>query len=301
MSERVKVGAVYVLICLIWGTTWFAIKLGLDSFPPFFSAGLRFMVASAAYTLIVLVKKYPLPMDAHSVKLYLFIGLCSYVIPFGIIYWSEQYIASGLASVIFAIYPFSVAIWSKLFLKDEEIPPNKIIGMVIGFTGIVVLFSDALHFDMNMQFYGMLGAILNALIQSFVIVIVKKHGQKLHPVTVNFFPMLIGGIGLLILSLFVENVHALRFTPSGIGTILFLGIFGSVITFTSYYWLLRKINILLLSVISFITPVVAIYTGRFFLNETLTRNQLLGSIIALAGVLFSSLPKPKHLKLFNRN
>jgi drug/metabolite transporter (DMT)-like permease len=301
MPERFKVAAVYILVCLIWGTTWFAIKLGLDSFPPFFSAGVRFLVACAVFTVIVYWKKYPLPMDALSVKLYLFIGFFSYVIPFGIIYWSEQYIASGLASVIFAIYPFSVIIWSKLLLRNEEISPNRIFGMIIGFIGIVVLFSDALNLDITMQFWGMIGAILNALMQSFVMVIVKKYGQKLHPVAVNFYPMLIGGIGLLLLSFFVENLHTLKFSAQGVGTILFLGIFGSVITFTSYYWLLKKINILMLSVISFITPVVALYTGWLFLHELLTKSQLLGSIIALAGVLLSSLRKPNLSRNFNRN
>ncbi len=296
MPERFKVAAVYVWICLIWGTTWFAIKFGLESFPPFFSAGLRFLVAAAIYTVIVMIKKYPMPFDKLSVKLYLFVGICSYVIPFGIIYWSEQYIPSGLASVIFAIYPFAVVIWSKFLLREDEIPPNKIMGIVIGFTGIVVLFSDSFKFDLSFQFWGMIGAVLNALIQSFVLVVVKKYGKKLHPVSVNFIPMLIGGIGLTGISFFTENFHQVHFTPAGIGTVLFLGIFGSVVTFTSYYWLLKKINILLLSVISFITPVVALYVGWLFLNETLTKNQFWGSMIALSGVLLSSLPKPKLLR-----
>ncbi len=298
MSERLKIALVYVLICLIWGTTWFAIKFGLDSFPPFFAAGIRFAVASIVYAVIIFWKKYPLPKDKLSLKVYMFMGIFSYIIPFGLVYWSEQYIASGLASVIFAIYPFAVAIFSKMYLESEEITPTKLVGMMIGFAGIVLLFSDSLKFDKSMQFWGMLAAILNALFQSFVIVMIKKHGKNIHPVSLNFIPMLIGSIGLLLLSLFLEDSTKIHFTSPGIMTVLYLGIFGSVVTFTAYYWLLKKIHILMLSVVSFITPVVAIFTGYILLNEKLTKYQLIGSMVALAGVLVSSVPKPKFMRKY---
>ncbi len=296
MSERFKIVFVYITVCLIWGTTWFAIKLGLDSFPPFFAAGVRFVVAGIVYALIILINNIPFPKDSRSLKIYLFIGIFSYIIPFGLVYWSEQYIASGLASVIFAIYPFAVAIFSTMFLKSEEITKSKIVGMTIGFAGIVILFSDSLKFDRSMQFMGMLAAILNALFQSFVLVMVKKHGKNIHPVSLNFIPVIIGSVGLLMLSLFLEDSAKIHFTATGIMTLLYLGIFGSVVAFTAYYWLLKKIKILLLSFFSFITPVVAIFTGYILLNEKLTKYQLIGSTVALAGVLVGSVPKQKILR-----
>ncbi len=296
MSERFKITSVYIMICLIWGTTWFAIKAGLDSFPPFFSASMRFAVASVVFALIIYIRKYPVPMSKTSIKFYLFMGICSYVIPFGMIYWAEQVIPSGLASVIFTIYPFAVIIFSRMMIRGFEIAPYKIFGMFVGLGGIVLIFAGTFKLELSKQLIGMTAAVLNAVIQAFVLVTIKKRGKDLHPVTMNFLPMVIGSIGLFIIALFTENIHASKFTGVGIFTVFYLGVLGSVVTFTSYYWLLNKINILLLAVVSFITPVVALYTGWLLGNEKLDSHQMIGSIVALAGVLFASLPEPRLLR-----
>ena len=115
IGEKLKISAGYVLICLIWGSTWLVIRLGLDSLTPFISCGIRFILAAAFIYVIMRFKKIRLQKDVLSVKLYLLLTLFSYVIPYGFVYWSEQFIPSGLTAIIYASMPFYVILFSLSF------------------------------------------------------------------------------------------------------------------------------------------------------------------------------------------
>ncbi|MFZ1289775.1 MAG: EamA family transporter, partial [Melioribacteraceae bacterium] len=112
MSNSLKIVLGYISICLIWGSTWLAIRLGLDSLTPLISAGLRFLLASILIFSIVYIKKIELHLDSKSIKIYIFLAFFSFAIPFGLVYWAEQFVPSGLTSVMFGIFPFSVFIFS---------------------------------------------------------------------------------------------------------------------------------------------------------------------------------------------
>lgn len=105
-SENLKITLGYILICLIWGSTWLVIKVGLNSFTPLFSAGFRFLSAAILFYIIISLKKIEIKKDKMAVKIYLILGLFSFFIPFALVYWAEQYISSGLTSILFGILPF---------------------------------------------------------------------------------------------------------------------------------------------------------------------------------------------------
>lgn len=278
----------YILVCVAWGLTWFAIRITLNDFPPFFSAGMRFAVASVLTGLILVIKQLPVPLHKQAIGLYAFMAVFSFLLPFGLVYWGEQYIPSGLASVLFAIYPFSVLIATKLAIPDEEITVSQIFGMIIGFSGIVVIFSRSLSFDVSQQLLGMLAVFLSAVMQSVVVVVVKKYGKSFNPITLNFMPMVIGAVIFLATSPLLENTGHIRFTSSGMLAVFYLAGAGSVFAFSAYYWLLKRMNIILVSLIAFITPVIALFSGWIFLGEQLEAHQTFGSVLVLAGLLASN-------------
>jgi len=105
-AAALKIALVYALLCFIWGSTWLAIRIGLESMPPIYSAGMRFTVASIFIFILMQFRGNKLQRDKISVRLYLVMGFFSFVIPFGLVYWAEQFVPSGLASVLFAVYPF---------------------------------------------------------------------------------------------------------------------------------------------------------------------------------------------------
>ncbi|HEY6907372.1 MAG TPA: EamA family transporter, partial [Ignavibacteriaceae bacterium] len=181
MSERTKIILVFALICFIWGSTWLAIRIGLETLTPMFSCGLRFMLASLLILLLMKFKHMKLQTDKLSIWLYILMGVFSFLIPYGLVYWGEQYISSGLAAVLFAVYPFFVVLFSYLLIPSQSIGFAKTFGIIIGFGGILVIFSDDIGGDISSYLLGMLGIVVSGMMQASMAVTIKKHGQHLNP------------------------------------------------------------------------------------------------------------------------
>ncbi len=287
-SNNLKIILVYALACLIWGSTWLAIKASLESLTPFLSAGLRFTIASALILLILKITKIEIKKDKLSIRLYILMTFFSFVFPFGFVYWAEQFIPSGLSSVLFAVNPFFVLIFSYFLISSEKIGFFKVTGIILGFSGILIIFSDTFNLDLSSYTIGMIAIVVSACFQGLNSVFIKKYGQHLHPVSMNFIPMLIGGIILSLSGFFLEDMSRIKFDSTALLAVLYLAVFGSIITFTSFYWLLKRISVVILSLISFITPVIALFLGWVFFSEQLSFNELIGSILVLCGLLWAN-------------
>lgn len=288
MNESIKIVLGYIVITLLWGSTWLAIRVGLDSLTPMFAVGVRFFLASIFVYLVMKISKVKLQTDSLSIKLYLFLAFFSFIIPFSLVYWAEQFVPSGLTSVIFAVFPFFVILFSWLLLPDGSIGIYKSIGVLAGFFGIAIIFWDDISFDLSEYSLGMIAILLSATIQGLVAVIMKKHGGKLNPLSMNFIPLLVTGIVLIPIGLLFENRESLVFDSKAVYSILYLAFFGTVVTFTTYFWLLQRMNVVILSLSSFLTPIIALILGVVFLSERFTANHILGSSLVLIGILFAN-------------
>lgn len=284
-TSPVKIILGYVLICLIWGSTWLAIRASLESLTPFISGGSRFLLASFFILVLMKVRGVSLQKDKESIRLYLLMGFLSFVIPFGLVYWAEQFVPSGLASVLFGVYPFFVAIFSYFRMPDEAIGKLKIIGMTLGFTGIVAIFSDSFSTDLSNLFLGMVAVALSGTMQAWIAVTLKKSGKHLNPLSMNFIPMLIAGVVGLAFGFLTEDLSYIKINQTAIISVMYLAFFGSLITFTVFYWLMKKINVIMLSFTAFITPIIALILGWIFYHEVLTTQHLIGSLLVLIGLL----------------
>lgn len=288
-SNSIKVIFAYILLCLLWGSTWMVIRASLESLTPFISSGARFIVASIFIFVLMKFRGVSLQTDKESIRLYLLMGFFSFVIPFGLVYWAEQFVPSGLAAVLFGVYPFFVALFSFLRIPDESIGSIKIIGMSLGFIGITIIFSDSFTSDFSNLFLGMIAVALSGIMQAWIAVTMKKSGKHLNPLSMNLVPMLIAGIAGLLIGLFIEDISTIKIDNTAVVSVVYLAFFGSVVTFTTFYWLMKKINVVLLSLIAFITPIVALLLGWIFYKETLTTQHLIGSSLVLLGLLIANL------------
>lgn len=288
-NDSVKITLGYILICLLWGSTWLAIKIGLESLTPFVAAGLRFTTAAFFLFIIIKVRNIHVQTDRLALKLYLLMGFFSFAVPFALVYWAQSFIPSGLSSILFAAYPFFVILFTKVFFKEEEVNKFKIIGSLIGFIGIIIIFSKNLQFDFGKGIFGYFAVVLSALFQGMVAVSIKKYGKKLNPVSMNFIPVFIAGVVLLGLGLLVEDRTKLKFDISAVLSVLYLAIFGTIATFSTYYWLMKRISVVLLALSAFITPIVAMFLGWLVANEMLSAQELIGSSLVLMGILFANL------------
>ena len=285
----VKIALAYATISFVWGSTWIAIRYGLESLTPMFSAGVRFSLASIFIIILMRVKNLTLQTDKISVRLYVLMGFFSFVIPFGLVYWAQQFIPSGMAAVLFAVYPFWVVIFSHIRIPSDFIGFFKIFGTVLGFAGIVIIFSDSFVGDISNYLIGMFAVVLSGIMQAWIAVSIKKFGHHLHPLSMNFIPMVIAGISMLVIAFFTEDLSTLIFNENAYLSILYLAFFGSVITFTSFYWLIKHVNLVILSLVAFITPIVALVLGYFFYNEILSTRHFIGAALVLTGVFWANL------------
>lgn len=296
MSERLKVILAYITICTIWGSTWLVIKLGLETMTPLISAGLRFALAAAVLFAIIRVKGIPIPWNAQTRWFFLVASLTSFSVPFGLVYWGERQISSGMTSILFATFPLWVGIMSSIMISTEKVTVNKVAGVLLGFLGVVTIFSHDLSFDGNMTtMLGMGAVILSAAIQAFSAVLIKKHGHDISPFVVSFVPMAISSVILLTGSAALEDLSAVQFTPMALFSIVFLALFGTILTFVSYFWLLKRVEVVLLSLTSFVTPIIAVLLGVVVLNEHVSPQLFAGAGMVFVGIAAAHLQELRAL------
>jgi drug/metabolite transporter (DMT)-like permease len=283
-SERSLIIGGFILISIIWGSTWFAIKIGLESITPLYGITIRFAIAAAILALIMKWRGEKLPFDKNSVNQYLNLAVLSFSFPFALVYWGEQYIPSGLASVLFGAYPFVVAIGSHYFLPEEKLNMFKTMGIILGFIGIIIIFWSDLKFGSESAL-GMLAILASTLMQGASLVIVKRKNHHISPFALSLGGMILGLLIMLPMTVYFENHSELIFDFRGVSSIIYLSTFGTVATFVTYYWLMKRVEVVYLSLVSFVTPVLAVLLGSFILDEKLSAQIFLGAGFVLAGIL----------------
>ncbi len=287
-TDPLKLGLGYAAICLIWGSTWMAISMGLGSLTPLISSGIRFLIAATLIFVLMKFRNSELQLDKLSIKLYIVLSLFGYSIPYALVYWAEKYIPSGLTSIVFAVMPLFVILFSWLAFSKGTLSLNQIVGAIFGFGGIVIIFSENLSLDLSAQMLGILAVLLSASMQAGIAVTIKKYGEHLNPLSMNFLPMFAAGIMLVAFAFLFEDSSSWKFTNAAVISMIYLAIVGTVAAFTIYYWLLKRINVVFLSLSSFITPIIAVLLGWIILAERFSFQTLLGSAFVLIGILFAN-------------
>lgn len=290
---------IWLTLCLIWGTTWFFIKIGLEDLPPITFAAARFALALLILAVIIVSRKIPLPKTGRDWKLLALTGVLQFSINYSLVFWSEQYISSGLAAVLQAmISVFGLAL-AWIHLPDEKINGLKITAVLLGIGGVAVIFVEQLQINSLLAFAGCAAIVVGAYAAAHGSILVKAYGGNLHPATMVFTQMLFGIPPVLIYSFAVEgNPLDLRWTWQAIFCVVYLSVFGTVAAFWLYYWLLSKIESTKAMMISLVTPLLAVIIGGIFLGERLPIQTLFGGILILASVGLIVFKK-KHLAAEN--
>ncbi|MBK7140501.1 MAG: EamA family transporter [bacterium] len=275
---------VYLILCLIWGSTWIAIKLGLSDAPPLWAASIRFIIAVLILGTIVLMKRYPLPKSWREYLRMGHPGIYMYGASYALIYFGELYINSALASVLFGSFPFFVAMLSYYSLPGEK-KTSMLgwLGMLVGFIGVVLISYDSLQTSSHL-FLGTMLTLLGSFVSAVGLMFHKRHCAETNIYVAAVVQMLFGGILLVVSALIFEDITALKISATSIGSILYLAIFGTAVAFIGYYWLLTKMRTVTVSLIGFVTPLVAILIGVYMFDEQLSLLVLVGAALILSGI-----------------
>jgi len=275
--------AIYVMLCLIWGSTWLVIKVGYGGLGPFNVAALRFLIASLVLAPIVPLFRASWPSTRTEWTLVVWVGLVLFAADYGLIYWGEQFLDSGLTSILFALLPLVTIGFAHLYVPGDRITGRKLAGSVLAFGGIVGLFGDRVRLD-PAGLGPMLAIVASTVCAAAAGVATKRHGANLHPASLNAPAMLIGAAALAAASLAAGDGLALPLDAPTWSAIVYLAIAGSVITFLGYFTLLKSWTVTSLSFISVFTPTIALFLGFVFLDERPTISSGVGAALILGGV-----------------
>ena len=280
--------ALLAALCFIWGSTWLAIKIGLEDVPPFLGAAIRFAIASAILFALSRLQRVPFPRSRRAHLGLLALGLNSFAMSYGVVYWAEQILPSGLTAVLFATHPLLVLVLAHLVIESERVTVRRAAGVVLGFAGVVLVFRSDLGVADPRAGFAMLVLMLSPLAAAASNVAIKRWGSRMHVYNLTTLPMAYGSVVLFGISFLTEDAGAARWTPTAVGSILFLAVFGSVVAFVVFYSLLKRVAVSSLALISYVFPVVAVALGWAVLGERLDPSAGVGTAAVVAGIAIAT-------------
>ena len=282
---RSLVWTLYATLVLIWSSTWVAIKIGLEDVPPLLGAGIRFAVAGAGLLLVARALGRPLRTD---VRLATVLGLLPFAAAYGLIYWGEQYVPSGLAAVLFGVMPLYSAAIASVALSDEPLRAGLVAGIAVAIGGLAIAFGESLALgDADWALLAATACALAPLASAIGNVSIKRRGAGLDPVVLNGWAMLGGGALLLVLSAPAEDWGAAVWSPQAVGSVAYLAAIGSAVPFVVLTILLRELPAVTMSYITLLLPFGALVFGAALYDERITLAALGGAALVGSGLLIA--------------
>jgi drug/metabolite transporter (DMT)-like permease len=284
--------ALYALLCLIWGSTWVAIKVGLTGVPPFLAAGLRFLLSTVIVGLMLAVRRKRFQLTRDDKICVLSLGILVFWLDYAAVYWAETRISSGLTAILFSTMPLMTSLLSAYWTRSETLSGRKVAGILVGVLGTALLFWPHERLGIQ-QALGMLAALVGSLCSAVNLVTMKRYGRHGDPFVLNFLGMGLGAACLLAMSAATERWSSVVWSRSNVLALVYLAVFGSVSAFSAYYYLIKRMDATIVSLTTLIIPIVALALGRAFLHETVTPLAVAGIATILAGVGIAIVPTPR--------
>ncbi len=287
MNNKSNMLAYFALgaVCIIWGTTYLALRVGVTQFPPFLFSAIRFLIA-APILLAMLHFFRPVSMPSWKViREQAVSGLLLCALGVGVVGWSEMYVSSGLAAIICSVMPIWVMLINFAVAADDQPGLPAVLGLFIGLAGIVIIFGEHVS-DFSDPNYtlGIVTTFAGNICWAFGTVWVKKKTTSTDPILAACLQMFFGGLFLLPMSLLFDNFTTVTISEEVIFSLFYLIIFGSVAAYACYSYTITKLPMTLVSLYAYINPIVAVVLGALVLNERLNLRIGIGILITLAGI-----------------
>ena len=275
----------FVTVCLVWGTTYLAITVALETVPVLLVAGLRWMSAGLLLCAIVLASGRRLPARRLWGPLVL-LGFLMNIVGNGFVVWAQQYVPSGLTAVLIAITPFWSALIERLLPNGERFSRKALAGLTIGFAGIVVLVWPSMTQGGAGGRAFVLGVVAIQLACIGWVVgtsYAKRHELGDDPFPSTALQMVFSGIMLLTLATIQGQWSELTFTPRTLAAMAYLSIAGSLVAYSAYIYAIQHLPLSTVSLYAYINPIIAVALGTALLGEPLSPRIVLAAALVLIG------------------
>jgi drug/metabolite transporter (DMT)-like permease len=272
------------LISIFWGSSYLFIKIGIETLSPLTLISGRLFFGSLVLGAALLLARVPIPRDRSTYAKLVVMAVLNIVVPFSLITWGERYIDSSLAAILQATTPLFTIVIASLALAEEAITLNRLMGLIIGFGGVVVLFSHGLSGGSNSSLPGEIALVLSSVSYAAGGVFVRVNMRGFHPTVPAFFQVSIALLITSAMALLLESPIHLPDTPRALFAIVWLGVFGSSLAYLIYFRLVHVLGPTRMSLITYVMPIVGIVLGVAVLGETIDLRIATGTAIILAGV-----------------
>jgi len=284
-NEAIKAYAAWGAVCLFWGTTYLAIRIGVRTLPPALFAGVRFFVAGSVFLAYLRMRGVSFPRRRELLNIAI-VGILLLVIANGCVVWAEQWVPSGLAALIVATLPFWVSGIEAIVPSGNRLNALKIVGIVIGFFGLVILFGPELKTSIDQAYLkGVLALLFAPLSWAVGSVYAKYHPTRTAPLMAAALQMVIAGIILVLIGIILHEVPRFDLNVEGLAALVYLAIFGSIIGYGSFIYALTKLPAAKVSMYAYVNPIIAVVLGWFVLGEQLDWRVALATVVILLGVV----------------
>ena len=298
-GTRSKAVFALALVCILWGTTWIASKEGVSHMPALQMASIRQLIAGSLYVAFFLYKRIPLPKGKEWTPV-LVLSFLNFIMSNGLSTWGVQYISAGLGAIMGAIFPLWIVVIG-FFISKEKLPQKALIGLLLGFGGVCVIFYEHLQDFLIPDFrFGIILSLIATWTWAVATLYTKKQAAKFNPYFSLGLQMLISGISLYTFTTLTGNTIPLTKIPwESWASIGYLVVFGSLIAFICYLFALQNLPTEQASIYAYVNPMVAVLCGWLIFHEKATAFIVIGGLITLLGVYlvnkaFKAAPPPEQ-------
>jgi drug/metabolite transporter (DMT)-like permease len=282
---KLRAWLAFILLGLVWGSSFFWIKIAVQEIGPFTLVAYRLLFGALGLLGFVAFQRPALPASRRLWLAMALLGLTNTAVPFVLISWGEQYIDSGVASILNSTVPLFTMLIAHLFLLDERMSWMKLLGLAVGFGGVVLLFSQDMAGGLAVNsLLGQAAVLVAALMYAGSSVFARRVLRQVSPILQAFVTVTVADVLVWFATPLVESPLEV---PSGGPVwiaIIWLGILGSCVAYLLYYYLIQEIGSTRTTLVTYVLPVVGITLGVIFLGEQLNLQLAAGTILVVAGV-----------------
>jgi drug/metabolite transporter (DMT)-like permease len=289
IQEQSGKGKGYIALSItsiVWGTTWVASKIAIKEIPALQMASIRQFIAGLCLVLFfMLYKKLPVP-TAKQFRWILVMSVLMFVFANGLSTWSLKYIPTGFSALIGALYPLSVVLIERIFFKSKRITPITMVGLILGITGVgIVFYENAFSHSSSSYIIGLSLSLFAMLSWSWGTIFLARNKASINPYYGTGWQMLFGSVMLWIFASSTQQVIPIQKISFNTWMVIaYLIVFGSILAFAAFIYSMKKLPPAISSLYAYINPLVAMVGASIVLDEKLTINILWGAIVTLVGV-----------------
>jgi drug/metabolite transporter (DMT)-like permease len=275
---------IFFALGFCWGSSYLFIKIGVGSIPPLTLIAGRLGIGALMLAIVVWRAGVTLPRDRRTYGHLIAMAVLNIVIPFTLITWAEQAVPSALASILNGTVPLFTIVFAALFLHDEPITVNRVVGLLVGFAGVFVLTGRTLGDASSGSIAGEVALVLSAVSYGAGNVYARRNVRSLAPVHQAFFQVAIAFAIVVALAAVVDRPWTVQPAPDAIFAVVWLGVLGSGFAYLFFFRLLSRWGSTRSSLVAYLLPVVGIVLGAVVLREAVDARVLAGTALVIGGV-----------------